>query len=143
MVTKIYVNLVVKDLDKSREFFTRMEFTFNPTFTDESAACLVIGENIFAMLITENRFQDFTKKIISNAHKFTEAIISIDQESRQKVDEMIQKAIAAGGTIYREHEDYGWMYLHSFADLDGHQWEILYMNEQEMKDELRRNGKLS
>jgi uncharacterized protein len=126
--TKIFVNLPVKDLDKSKEFFTSLGFTFNPQFTDDKAACLVIGENIFAMLLREEFFKTFTNKEIADARKTTEALIAIDAASRQEVDDLVKKAAQAGGSIYRNPEDHGWMYGHSFADLDGHQWEVLYMD---------------
>jgi predicted lactoylglutathione lyase len=129
MATKIFVNLPVKDLPKSKEFFGKLGFSFNPQFTDDKAACLVIGANIFAMLLTEPFFKTFTKKDIVDASKGTEAIIALDAQSRQQVDEMVKKAVEAGGSIYRDAEDHGWMYGKSFADLDGHQWEILYMDE--------------
>ena len=129
MATKIFVNLPVKDLNKSIEFFTKLGFSFNPQFTDEQATCMIIGENIFAMLMVEERFKDFTKKEICDAKKSTEVLIALDAESREKVDEIIKKAVAAGGSTYAEPQDHGWMYIHSFADLDGHQWEIAYMDE--------------
>jgi predicted lactoylglutathione lyase len=129
MATKIFVNLPVRDLDKSKDFFSKLGFSFNPQFTDDKAACMVISENIFAMLLREEFFKTFTKKEIADARKTTEALIALDAESREKVNDMVKKAVEAGGTIYREPEDHGWMYGHSFADLDGHQWEILYMDE--------------
>ena len=129
MPTKIFVNLPVNDLQKSIEFFTNLGFTFNPQFTDETATCMIIGENIFAMLITRARFQEFTKKEICDATRCTEVLLALDADSREKVDEMVQKAVAAGGTTYADPKDYGWMYYHSFADLDGHQWELMYMDE--------------
>ena len=129
MASKIFINLAVKDLKKSIDFFTTLGFSFNPQFTDEHATCMIIGENIFAMLVTEQRFKDFTKKEICHAHKNTEVLLAMDAESKEKVDEMIQTAVSAGGSIYMEPQDHGWMYGHSFADLDGHQWEIFYMDE--------------
>jgi predicted lactoylglutathione lyase len=129
MATKIFINLPVKDLQKSIHFFTQLGFTFNPEFTDDKATCMIIGENIFAMLLVEERFKDFTKKQICDAHQSTEMLIAIDAESRHKIDEMVQKAVDAGGSIYAEPKDHGWMYYHSFADLDGHQWELLYMDQ--------------
>jgi uncharacterized protein len=129
MATKIFVNLPVKDLPKSKEFFGKLGFSFNPQFTDDKAACLVIGDNIFAMLLTEPFFKTFTKKDIADASKSTEAIIALDAQSRQQVDEIVKKAVEVGGSIYRDAEDHGWMYGKSFADLDGHQWEILFMDE--------------
>lgn len=129
MATKIFVNLPVKDLQKTITFFKQLGFTFNPQFTDDKAACMIIGENIYAMLIVEARFSDFTKKPIADATKSTEVLLALDADSRAAVDEMVKKAVAAGGTVYMEAQDHGWMYGHSFADLDGHQWEILYMDE--------------
>jgi predicted lactoylglutathione lyase len=129
MASKIFLNLAVKGLKKSIDFFTTLGFSFNPQFTDEHATCMIIGENIFVMLVTEQRFKDFTKKEICNAHKNTEVLIAIDVDSREKVDEMVKTAVDAGGSIYMEPQDHGWMYGHSFADLDGHQWEIMYMDE--------------
>jgi predicted lactoylglutathione lyase len=129
MASKIFINLAVKDLKKSIDFFTTLGFSFNPQFTDEQATCMIIGENIFAMLVTEQRFKDFTKKEICNANKNTEVLLAMDAESKEKVDEMVKNAVDAGGLIYMEPQDHGWMYGHSFADLDGHQWEIFYMDE--------------
>ena len=120
MSKQIFVNLPVKDLNKSKDFFTKLGFSFNPQFTDDKAACMVISENIFAMLLTEQFFKTFTKKEISDAKKTTEVLIALDAESREKVDEMVKKAVDAGGSIYRDPEDHGWMYGHSFSDLDGH-----------------------
>jgi hypothetical protein len=124
----------VKDLNKSKEFFTRLGFAFDPQFTDEKAACLVIGENIYAMLLTVPFFQTYTKKEISDATKSTEVLLGIDAESREAVDEMVKKAVEAGGSTYNEPQDHGWMYGRSFADLDGHQWGILYMDKSAMPE---------
>ncbi len=129
MATKIFVNLPVKDLKRSVELLTKLGYTFNQQFTDENATCMIISENIFAMLLVENRFKDFTKKPISDATKNTEVLIALDVESREKVDEMVKKAVEAGGSIYIEPQDHGWMYAHSYADLDGHQWEVMWMDE--------------
>ena len=129
MATKIFVNLPVNNLQKSIDFFTKLGFMFNPQFTDETATCMIIGENIFAMLITRARFQEFTKKEICDATRCTEVLIALDAESRDKVNEMVQKAVDAGGSTYADPKDHGWMYYHSFADLDGHQWELMYMDE--------------
>ena len=129
MTTQIFVNLPVKNLQESINFFTKLGFTFNQQFTDDKATCMIIAENIFAMLITEERFREFTKKPISDANKNTEVLIALDAESREKVDEMVRNAVDAGGSLYMEPKDHGWMYYHSFADLDGHQWEIIYMDK--------------
>jgi predicted lactoylglutathione lyase len=136
MATQIFVNLPVKNLDKSKEFFEKLGFSFNPQFTDDKAACLIIGENIFAMLLTEPFFKTFTKKEIADSKKTTEALIAIDAASRQSVDEMVKKAVEAGGSVYRDADDHGWMYGHSFADLDGHQWEILYMDKNKIPEHV-------
>ncbi len=133
MPTKIFVNLPVKDLKRSIDFFTHLGFTFNPQFTDEKAACLIINDgSIYAMLLTEEMFKIFTKKEIADATKTTEVLIALDAESKEQVTEIINKALEAGGTTYSEPMDHGWMYQHSFADPDGHQWEILYMDETRM-----------
>lgn len=129
MAKRIFVNLPVKDLDRSVAFFTRLGFSFNPQFTDENATCMIVSENIFVMLLTEKFFQGFTKKPIADATKSTEVLIALDADSRAQVDDMVQKAVAAGGSTYMEAKDHGWMYQHSFADPDGHQWELAYMDE--------------
>lgn len=134
MAKQIYINLPVKDIERSKEFFTKLGFSFNEQFTDDKAACLEIGENIYSMLLLEKFFKSFTKKEISDAKKSTEVLIAIDAESREAVDEMVRKAVEAGGSIYNEPQDYGWMYGHSFEDLDGHQWEVLYMDESRMPE---------
>ncbi|MES2726663.1 MAG: VOC family protein [Bacteroidota bacterium] len=129
MATKIFINLPVKNLQASIDFFTQLGFTFNPQFTDEKGACMVIVENsIYAMLITHEFFSTFTKKAISDATKTTEVLICIDAESKEAVQSLVQKAVAAGGSTYMDAQDHGWMYQHSFADLDGHQWEVAYMD---------------
>jgi predicted lactoylglutathione lyase len=132
MAKQIFINLPVKDLKKTMEFFEKLGFTFNMQFTDDKAACMIIGQNIYAMLLLEKFFKTFTNKEIADAQKTTEVLIAIDAESRESVDEMIRKAVEAGGSTYRNPQDNGWMYGHSFADLDGHQWEVLYMDESQM-----------
>ena len=129
MIHQIYVNLLVKDLNKSVEFFTKLGFTFNPQFTDEKATCMVIGENIFAMLLVEKFFSTFTKKEISDTSKGTEVILALAADTRERVDEMVRKAIDAGGSAPNDKQDHGWMYGHGFQDLDGHLWEVMYMDE--------------
>lgn len=129
MANQIFVNLPVANLQKSIDFFSKIGFTFNPQFTDDKSTCMIIGPNIYAMLLVRERFQDFTKKEISDAHKATEVLLAIDVSTREAVDEMVSKAVGAGGTMYMDPQDHGWMYQHSFADLDGHQWEVLFMDE--------------
>ena len=128
MATKVFINLPVKDLGKSISFFTNLGYSFNPQFTDEKAGCMIISESIFAMLLTESYFQTFTKKKVSDAKESTEVLIALDTDSREEVQQMVAKAIEFGGTIYKEPQDHGWMYQHSFADPDGHQWELVYMD---------------
>jgi predicted lactoylglutathione lyase len=135
MAKNVFINLPVKDVEQSEKFFNQLGFTVNPQFSDNKAKCLVIGDNIFVMLLNEEFFQSFTKKSISNAKESTEVLIAIDAESKEEVIEMVNKAQKAGGTIYAEPMDYGWMYQNSFADLDGHQWEIIYMDESKMPRE--------
>src|SRR5574341_1896680 len=138
MTRQIFVNLPVKDLNKTIEFFTKLGFTFNPQFTDDNATCMIIGENIFAMLLVEKFFKNFIPtKEICDAKKNTEVLVALSAESRKKVDEMIDKAIAAGGSEYRNAEDYGWMYGRSFEDIDGHIWEVFYMDESKMPEEMK------
>lgn len=129
MATKIFVNLPVTDLNRSKAFFEGLGFGFNPQFTDENAACMVISDAIYAMLLTEPYFGTFTQKQICNAHENTEVLIALDAGSRDEVQQIIAKAKELGATIYKEPADHGWMYQHSFADLDGHQWEFAYMDE--------------
>ena len=128
MATKIFVNLPVRNLNRSVEFFTRLGFTFNPQFTDENATCMIVGEDIFVMLLVENFFKTFTHKEISDATRSTEVIVSLSTDNRESVDEMVRKAVAAGATTPSEPKDYGFMYQHGFQDLDGHLWEIFFMN---------------
>ena len=127
MHTKIFVNLPVRNLDTSMEFFTKLGFNFNPQFTDETAACMIVTEDIFVMLLTEAKFKTFTPKEICDATKNTEVLVCLSFESRERVDEMVRKAVGAGGTTYNEPQDYGFMYGHGFQDLDGHIWEVIYM----------------
>ncbi|MEZ2336571.1 VOC family protein [Mucilaginibacter sp. RCC_168] len=128
MATQIFVNLPVKDLNKSIEFFTSLGYSFNPQFTNEQGASLVISDNIFFMLLTEPFFKSFIKKDIADATKVAETINCISLDSREAVDEMVRKAVAGGATVPNEKQDYGWMYGHGFQDLDGHLWEFAYMD---------------
>ena len=120
MSTQIFVNLPVKDLNKSIDFFTRLGFSFNPKFTDEKATCMIVGSDIFVMLLNEAFFKTFNKKEISDARKTTEVILSLSFESKEKVDEAVGKGMAAGATTPNQPQDFGWMYQSGFDDLDGH-----------------------
>ncbi|MGA8112418.1 MAG: VOC family protein [Actinocatenispora sp.] len=128
MGTKIFVNLPVRDLDTSIEFFTALGFSFNPQFTDETAGCLVISEDIYAMLLTEPFFRTFTQKDVVDATKATEAILALGVESRERVDALVDRALATGGSPANDTMDQGFMYGRSFQDPDGHLWEVLYMD---------------
>jgi uncharacterized protein len=132
MATKVFINLPVKNLDKSRNFFEGLGYKFNPQFTDEKAACMIISDTIHAMLLKEDYFQTFTKKEVSDARKNTEVLIALDAASKEEVQEIISKAKELGATIYSDAADHGWMYQHSFADLDGHQWEFAYLDETQL-----------
>lgn len=127
MARKIFVNLPVHDLKKSIAFFTRLGFTFNPQFTDETATCMIVTDDIFVMLLTRDKFKTFTPKEISDATTSTEVLVALSLDSRGEVDEMVRKAVAAGGTTYSQPQDHGFMYAHGFQDLDGHMWEVFYM----------------
>lgn len=127
MSTQIFVNLPVKNLKQSIKFFTQLGFQFNPQFTDETATCMIVSEDIFVMLLTHEKFKTFTPKSICDATKSTEVLVCLSAESREAVDDRIRKAIAAGGTTYNEPQDHGFMYGQGFQDLDGHIWETIYM----------------
>lgn len=128
MATKIFVNLPVENLKKSIEFFTKLGFTFNPQFTDDTATCMIVSEDIFVMLLTRDKFKTFTPNEICDATKSTEVLVCLSCESRAAVDEMVRNAVAAGGTTYNEPQDHGFMYGHGFQDLDSHIWELVYMD---------------
>ena len=123
----IFVNLPVKDLDASKAFFGKLGFTFNPQFTDETAACMVISDNIFAMLLTEPKFQSFIVGDIA-AKDSTEVLVALSCETRAEVEDLTARAKAAGATAWRPDQDYGFMYGTSFRDLDGHVWELIWMD---------------
>jgi uncharacterized protein len=125
---KIFLNLPIRDLTRSREFFTKLGFEFNPKFTDDKAACMIISEEAFAMLLTEPFFKTFTNKQICNTATHTEALIAISCSNRAEVDAIVNKAIAAGGKHAQEPVDHGFMYGWSFYDLDGHHWEVVWMD---------------
>jgi uncharacterized protein len=130
MATKNFINLPVKDLKASIEFFTKLGYTFNPQFTDETATCMIISEDIYAMLLTHEKFKMFTPKEICDATKSSEVLICLSCESREQVDEMVRKAVAAGGSTYNKPQDHGFMYGHGYQDLDGHIWELMWMAPQ-------------
>lgn len=128
MTQMIFVNLPVKDLNRSVDFFTALGYTFNPQFTDETATCMIISDTIFAMLLTEDKFKSFAPKAICDTKASNEVLIGLSYESREQVIDIVQKAVAAGGSTYAEPNDHGFMYQHGFQDLDGHIWEVFYMD---------------
>lgn len=129
MPTAIFVNLPVRDLQKSMRFFEALGYQHNPQWTDETAASIVISDTIYVMLLTHPKFQDFTPKPIADATKVTEVLLCLSCESREAVDEMVAKALAAGGSASGKAMDHGFMYQHSFQDPDGHMWEVVWMNQ--------------
>ncbi len=133
MATKIFVNLPIKDLNKTIEFYTKLGFKFDPQFTNENATCMIVDKDIFVMLLVEKFFKTFTKKEICDTTKNIEVIVALSAESREKVDQMIKKAVEAGGVESMEPQDHEWMYGRRFEDIDGHIWEIIYMDESALK----------
>jgi uncharacterized protein len=128
MSTKIFVNLPVKDLKQSVEFFTKLGFTFNAQFTDDTATCMVVSDDIYVMLLTQEKFKTFTPKPVCDATKSTEVLLCLSREDRAGVDDIVRKAVAAGGSTYNDPQDHGFMYQHGFQDPDGHIWELVYMD---------------
>lgn len=124
----VFINLPVADLPRSMAFFEAIGFKFNPQFTGETAACMVIHDNIFAMLLTHEHFRMFTKKPIADATQVTEVLVALSAENREEVDRLVEAALANGATTYSEPADHGFMYQWAFADLDGHQWEVAWMD---------------
>lgn len=128
MSRQIYVNLPIKNMERTQAFFRALGFSFNPQFTNEQGACMVVADGIYAMLLVEPFFQTFTKKPIADASKTTEVLVCLSCDSRAEVDELVRKAIAAGGKAPNAPQDHGFMYGHGFEDLDGHVWELVYMD---------------
>lgn len=128
MSTSIFVNLPVRDLGRSVAFFGALGFSFNPQFTDETATCMVISDTIYAMLLTEARFQEFTPLPVADATKTTQVLLGLSRDDREAVDDLLQRALSAGATEARPAQDHGFMYARSCSDLDGHIWEIFWMD---------------
>lgn len=138
MTKELWVNLPVRDLAKSKEFFTKLGFTFNPQYSNsDEAACLVIGDKrIIVMLFTESTFENFTQNKVSDSKRGTEVLLSIDAETREEVDQMVEKVLEAGGVVYSQpKEEQDWLYGCGFVDLDGHRWNVLYMDMSKMPEE--------
>jgi predicted lactoylglutathione lyase len=131
MPRQMFVNLPIKNMERSQTFFKELGFSFNPQFTNEQGACMVISEDhSYAMLLVEPFFQGFTQKPIADATQTTEVLIALSCDSREDVDDMVKKALAAGGTAPNPPQDHGFMYSHGFTDLDGHVWEVFWMSSQ-------------
>ena len=128
MSRQIFVNLPVRDLDRSVAFFTALGFSFNPQFTDDNATCMVVSDDIFVMLLVEPYFAGFTKKPVSDAFRQTEVLVALSSDSRAEVEAIVARAVVAGGRAPIEARDHGFMYQHGFEDLDGHQWEVFHMS---------------
>ena len=129
MHDQLFVNLPIKDLPRSVKFFESLGYTFNPQFTDENATCMILGENLFAMLLVEPYFRTFIEKDVSDAHRATEVLLAVPVGSREAVDALVEKALAAGAKEPRPARDLGFMYQRSYDDLDGHTWEVFHMSE--------------
>jgi predicted lactoylglutathione lyase len=128
MARQIYVNLPIKNMERTQAFFAALGFSFNPQFTNDQGACMVVSDDIFVMLLVEPFFKTFTPKPVADATKTTEVLLCLSCESRDEVDDLVKKALAAGGTSPMPAQDHGFMYGHSFTDLDGHGWELVYMD---------------
>ena len=128
MSTQIFVNLPVSNLQKSVEFFSKLGYTFDPQYTDENATCMIIADNIFAMLLVKPFFESFISKPVADAHKSAEVILALSADSRAAVDLLVDKAIAAGAGEPRPTQDLAFMYQRGFEDLDGHLWEVFHMS---------------
>ncbi|WAS95520.1 VOC family protein [Nannocystis punicea] len=125
---KLFVNLPVRDLKRTVDFFTKLGFTFNPQFTDEKATCMIVSEEAFFMLLTEERFKDFTSRQICDTRTHVEGLFALSAGSREEVDRLVNTAIEGGGSAIGEPKDYGFMYYRAFHDLDGHHWEVVFMD---------------
>ncbi|WNO70620.1 MULTISPECIES: VOC family protein [unclassified Streptomyces] len=128
MAQQVYINLPVKNLETTKAFWSKLGFSFNDQFSDEQGACLVISDTIYAMLLTEARYKDFTKKAVADASTTSEVIIALSAESRERVDELTDNALASGGSPAGETQDHGFMYGRSFQDPDHHNWEVIWMD---------------
>ncbi|MBB6669419.1 VOC family protein [Cohnella nanjingensis] len=124
----VYVNLPVKDLNRTKEFFSSIGFEFNPQFSDDKSACMVINDNTFVQMLAESYFRTFVDKPVADVASAAGGIIALSADSREHVDELADKALTAGGKQFKEPADHGFMYVRSFEDLDGHLWEIAYMD---------------
>jgi uncharacterized protein len=125
---KLFVNIAVSDLQRSIDFFETLGFTFNTQFTDATATSMLVGEDAYFMLLTADKFSEFSKRPLGDPRKETNALFAISVGSRDEVDALVQKALTAGGSPAAEPQDHGFMYGHSFYDLDGYHWEVFWMD---------------
>lgn len=130
MINQVFLTLPVADLQRSVAFFKALGFAHNPQFSDDTAACIVVNDTLSVMLGTHAKFREFTPKAVCDTSQAVEVLISLSCDSRERVDELVAKALAAGATSYDKPEDLGFMYTHSFVDLDGHGWGLLHMSSQ-------------
>ncbi|MBN2733119.1 MAG: VOC family protein [Balneolaceae bacterium] len=135
MDTQVFINLPVKDLEQSKTFYKQLGFSINPQFTDETAACVVISDTIFVMLLTHDKAKQFTSKKIADAHQTTEVLNALSTQSKEAVDEFFDKALNNGGSDAGEIQDLGFMYSRSFNDPDGHIWEVFWMDMEQVPEE--------
>jgi uncharacterized protein len=129
MIKQIFINLPVADLPKSIAFFKALGFSLNPQMSDDAGACIVVSDTISVMLATHTRFRDFTPKAVCDTSKAVEVLLNLSCESRDEVDSLVTKALAAGGSTYDKPEDLGFMYSHSFVDPDGHGWGLFHISD--------------
>ena len=127
MHQQIFVNLPIENMARSQAFFRALGYEFNAEFTNDQGACLVVGDNLFVMLLVKDFYQSFTAKAIADARATSEVLVCLSCESREEVDTLVAKAVAAGATTLRPAQDLGFMYSHGFDDLDGHTWEFVHM----------------
>lgn len=133
-ISQIFVNLPVRDLEASMTFFKALGFSFNPDFTDANAACMILGPNLYSMLLTYPYFNGFAPRPVAEKSKNCEVLVALALESREKVDDLVRRAVAAGGATYNDPKDHGFMYQHGFTDLDGHVWEVFVMDAMPPKE---------
>ncbi|CAI3797750.1 VOC family protein [Rheinheimera sp. MM224] len=127
MTRKLFINLAAIDIKASTDFFLQLGFGFHPQFSDDTASCIVLSDDLYLMLLTKEKFVSFSPNPLINSHQQTEVLNCLSCHSKAEVDELVQKAVKAGGKTYNQPQDHGVMYAHGFQDLDGHVWELVYM----------------
>ena len=130
-INQIYVNLPVKDVQKTKDFWTKLGFTINEQFSDEKAVCVVLNDNTFVMFLTEEYFQTFSERPVSKGDT-TQVLVAVGMQSRAEVDQIVNAAVANGATQHEEAQDHGWMYQNSFWDIDGHGWNVMFTDISKM-----------